>query len=112
VRLENLTISYSRKVVTIDLLHLLFGSTVCVVEHNNEAAGKPFLQIFREADRDFHKDISQSFRPAVLMINNAKTGKVFKAGEINHKVPAGSLRFYFFLLFLFLFLQFETFVDG
>jgi methenyltetrahydromethanopterin cyclohydrolase len=89
---------------------ILYGGTVyLVVEHDDEAAlkkiveqtpsntskdyGKPFLQIFREADKDFYKIDHNLFAPAVLMVNNAKTGKVFKAGEINPKVLAESLGF-------------------
>jgi methenyltetrahydromethanopterin cyclohydrolase len=89
---------------------ILYGGTgYLVVEHDDEAAlkktveqapsntskdyGKPFLQIFREADRDFYKIDHNLFAPAVLMVNNAKTGKVFKAGEINPKVLAESLGF-------------------
>jgi len=55
--------------------------------------GKPFLQIFREADRDFYKIDHNLFAPAALMVNNAKTGRVLKAGEINPKVLAESLGF-------------------
>jgi methenyltetrahydromethanopterin cyclohydrolase len=55
--------------------------------------GKPFLQIFREADRDFYKIDHGLFAPAVLMINNAKTGRTFKAGQISPKVLAQSLGF-------------------
>ena len=55
--------------------------------------GKPFLQIFREADKDFYKIDHNLFAPAVLIVNNAKTGKVFKAGEINPKVLSESLVF-------------------
>jgi len=89
---------------------ILYGGTVyCVVDYDDEAAlqkivdqapsmaskdyGKPFLQIFREADKDFYKIDHNLFAPAVLMVNNAKTGKVFKAGEINPKVLAESLGF-------------------
>ena len=89
---------------------ILYGGTVyCVVEYDDEAElkkivaqapsrtskdyGKPFLQIFREADRDFYKIDHNLFAPAVLMIGNAKTGRVFKAGEINPKVLAESLGF-------------------
>jgi methenyltetrahydromethanopterin cyclohydrolase len=53
--------------------------------------GKPFLQIFRNADRDFYKIDHNLFAPAALIVNNAKTGRVFKAGEINPKVLAQSL---------------------
>ncbi|HLE75182.1 MAG TPA: methenyltetrahydromethanopterin cyclohydrolase, partial [Candidatus Bathyarchaeia archaeon] len=53
--------------------------------------GKPFLQIFKEADRDFYKIDPNLFAPAVLIINNVKTGRVFKAGEINGEVLKESL---------------------
>jgi len=46
------------------------------------------LQVFREADRDFYKIDHNLFAPAKLMINNAKTGKIFEAGKIN----GGALR--------------------
>ena len=89
---------------------ILYGGTVyCTVEYDDEAAlqkivdqapskaskdyGKPFLQIFREADRDFYKIDHNLFAPATLMINNAKTGRVFKAGETNPKVLSQSLGF-------------------
>ena len=89
---------------------ILYGGTVyLVVEHDDEAAlkktveqapsntskdyGKPFLQIFREADRDFYKIDHNLFAPAVLMMNNAKTGRVFKAGEANPEVLLQSLGF-------------------
>jgi methenyltetrahydromethanopterin cyclohydrolase len=55
--------------------------------------GKPFLQIFREANRDFYKIDHNLFAPSTLIINNAKTGKVFKAGETNSKVLLQSLGF-------------------
>jgi methenyltetrahydromethanopterin cyclohydrolase len=89
---------------------ILYGGTVyCTVEYDDEAAlqkivekapsgtskdyGKPFLQIFREADRDFYKIEHNLFAPATLMVNNAKTGRVFKAGEANPKVLLQSLGF-------------------
>lgn len=89
---------------------ILYGGVVyCTVDFEDEATlqkiveqapskaskdyGKPFLQIFREADRDFYKIDHNLFAPAVLMVNNAKTGRVFKAGEINPKVLAESLGF-------------------
>ncbi len=89
---------------------ILYGGTVyCTVDYNDEAAlqkiveqapsknskdyGKPFLEIFREADRDFYKIDHNLFAPAVLIVNNANTGNVFKAGEINPKVLEESLGF-------------------
>ncbi len=55
--------------------------------------GKPFLQIFLEAEKDFYKIDHGLFAPAALIINNAKTGRTFKAGQINPKVLAQSLGF-------------------
>jgi methenyltetrahydromethanopterin cyclohydrolase len=89
---------------------ILYGGTVYLtVDYDNEAAlqtmvnqapsmaskdyGKPFLQIFREADKDFYKIDHGLFAPAVLMINNAKTGRTFKSGQINPKVLTQSLGF-------------------
>lgn len=89
---------------------ILYGGTVyCTVNYDDEDAlqkivdqapsmaskdyGKPFLQIFREADKDFYKIDHGLFAPAVLIINNAKTGKTFKVGKINPKVLAESLGF-------------------
>ena len=89
---------------------ILYGGTVYLtVDYDDEAAlqkiveqapslaskdyGKPFLQIFREADRDFYKIDHGLFAPALLMINNAKTGRTFKAGKINPKVLSQALGF-------------------
>jgi methenyltetrahydromethanopterin cyclohydrolase len=89
---------------------ILYGGTVfCAVEYDDEAKlqeivnqtpsmmskdyGKPFLQIFREADKDFYKIDHNLFAPAVIMINNVKTGRTFKAGKINSTVLSESLGF-------------------
>ncbi|MEM3641652.1 MAG: methenyltetrahydromethanopterin cyclohydrolase [Candidatus Bathyarchaeia archaeon] len=45
--------------------------------------GKPFLEIFKAAEYNFYKIDPNIFAPAVLIINNVKTGKVFKAGEFD-----------------------------
>jgi methenyltetrahydromethanopterin cyclohydrolase len=79
---------------------ILYGGVVyCTVDYDDEAAlqkiveqapskaskdyGKPFLQIFKEADRDFYKIDHNLFAPAMLIINNAKTGHTFRAGKMN-----------------------------
>ena len=89
---------------------ILYGGTVyCTVEYDDEVElqkivekapsgtskdyGKPFLQIFKEADRDFYKIDHNLFAPATLMVNNLKTGRVFKAGAANPKVLSQSLGF-------------------
>ncbi len=87
---------------------ILYGGTVYLtVESDDEAGlektvkeapsknskdyGKPFLQIFREATRDFYKIDHNLFAPAVLIVNNAKTGNVFRAGEVNSEILQESL---------------------
>jgi len=79
---------------------ILYGGVVyCTVDYDDEQAlqkiveqapsikskdyGKPFLQIFKEADRDFYKIDHNLFAPATLTINNVQTGRTFRAGKIN-----------------------------
>ncbi|MGQ9539057.1 MAG: methenyltetrahydromethanopterin cyclohydrolase [Candidatus Bathycorpusculaceae bacterium] len=45
--------------------------------------GKPFLEIFKAAGYDFYKIDPNIFAPAVVIVNNVKTGSLFKHGEIN-----------------------------
>jgi len=45
--------------------------------------GRPFLQIFKEANYDFYKIDPNLFAPAVVSVNNVETGSVLKAGKIN-----------------------------
>jgi methenyltetrahydromethanopterin cyclohydrolase len=79
---------------------ILYGGRSCyVVECNNEeklkeivnkapseaseAYGKPFKEIFKEANCDFYKIDPDLFAPAVVIVNNAKTGNIFAGGKIN-----------------------------
>jgi methenyltetrahydromethanopterin cyclohydrolase len=50
-----------------------------------------FLDIFKEAGFDFYKIDTNIFAPAVVSINNMKTGKTFTAGNIDAEVIKGSL---------------------
>lgn len=59
----------------------------------SKAYGKPFLEIFEEAGKDFYKIDPNIFAPAVVIVNNVKTGNVFKSGEINTKPLLQSLGF-------------------
>ncbi len=49
----------------------------------SKAYGKPFIEIFKEANCDFYKIDPNLFAPAILVVNNTRTGSMFKAGEIN-----------------------------
>lgn len=44
--------------------------------------GKPFLDIFREADHDFYKIDPMLFSPAEIVFHNIETGSAFRFGEI------------------------------
>ncbi|PVX27798.1 MAG: methenyltetrahydromethanopterin cyclohydrolase [Candidatus Bathyarchaeum sp.] len=54
--------------------------------------GKPFMKIFKEAGYDFYKIDPGLFAPAVFVINNAKTGKTFKAGKVDIEVFKKSIK--------------------
>lgn len=54
--------------------------------------GKPFMEIFKEAGYDFYKIDPGLFAPAVFVLNNAKTGKTFRAGKIDVDVFKKSIK--------------------
>lgn len=53
--------------------------------------GRRFAEIFKEAGYDFYKIDPSLFAPAVIIVNNAKTGRTFKAGKINAEVLKQSM---------------------
>ncbi|MGB9854133.1 MAG: methenyltetrahydromethanopterin cyclohydrolase [Candidatus Bathyarchaeales archaeon] len=59
----------------------------------SENYGRPFFEIFKAAEYNFYKIDPNIFSPAVVIVNNVKTGKVFKAGELNVKTLMESLGF-------------------
>jgi methenyltetrahydromethanopterin cyclohydrolase len=61
------------------------------VSSNSTQYGRPFAEIFKEANKDFYNIDPNIFTPAVLTINNIRTGKTFTAGKINKKVLKRSL---------------------
>jgi len=50
-----------------------------------------FLDIYKEAGFDFYKIDTNIFAPAVVSINNMKTGKTFTAGNLDVEVMKASL---------------------
>ena len=46
--------------------------------------GKPFNEIFKEANYDFYKIDSGLFAPAIYTVKNTKTGESITVGEKNH----------------------------
>jgi len=57
----------------------------------SEQYGRPFIEVFKEANFDFYKIDPDLFAPAALMINNVKTGRTFKAGRLNISMLRKSL---------------------
>jgi methenyltetrahydromethanopterin cyclohydrolase len=57
-----------------------------VVSAASRAYGRPFVDIYEEAGRDFYQIPLDLHSPAVLHINNLRTGQTFSAGEINYSV--------------------------
>ncbi|MEM2936702.1 MAG: methenyltetrahydromethanopterin cyclohydrolase [Candidatus Bathyarchaeia archaeon] len=58
---------------------------------SSKSYGRPFAEIFKEANYDFYQIDPGLFAPALLIVNNAKTGNSFKAGKINVEVLMKSL---------------------
>ena len=50
------------------------------------AYGKPFLEIFEEAGRDFYKIDPHLFSPAEILFHNVSTGSAFHFGGTDHDV--------------------------
>jgi methenyltetrahydromethanopterin cyclohydrolase len=57
----------------------------------SESYGRPFLEIFKEANYDFYKIDPHLFAPAVIAVSNLETGKTFRAGNLNITVFKESL---------------------
>ena len=58
---------------------------------NSKDYGKPFMEVFKAADYDFYKIDKGMFAPAVVVINDMTTGKVYRAGKVNAEVLKKSL---------------------
>jgi methenyltetrahydromethanopterin cyclohydrolase len=61
-----------------------------VVARSSAAYGKPFIEIFEAANRDFYAIPLDLHSPAVVHLNNLTTGRTFSAGEINEQVLVDS----------------------
>ena len=68
------------------------GSSKMLQEARRLAQKNPrFLDIYKEAGFDFYKIDTNIFAPAIVSINNMKTGKTFTAGSLDVNVLKGSL---------------------
>lgn len=52
----------------------------------SRAYGRPFLEIFEDAGRDFYQIALDLHSPAVVQINNLRSGRTFSAGAINDEI--------------------------
>ncbi|OUJ18472.1 Methenyltetrahydromethanopterin cyclohydrolase Mch [Methanonatronarchaeum thermophilum] len=50
---------------------------------NSEKYGKPMIEVYKEADKDFYKIDQDFFAPAQITVNTTNNGKLKKYGEIN-----------------------------
>lgn len=57
-----------------------------VVARSSSAYGKPFIEIFEAANRDFYAIPLDLHSPAVVHLNNLTSGRTFSAGQINETV--------------------------
>lgn len=86
---------------------ILYGGTAYyIVEYDNDEEleaivaktpaktsrdyGRPFIEIFKEAKYDFYKIDPDLFAPAILVVNNIRTGRTFETGRINVEALARS----------------------
>ncbi len=53
---------------------------------SSEGYGKPFYDVFKEAEYDFYKIDKGMFAPAEVVINDLGTGELFRAGYVNVKL--------------------------
>jgi len=87
---------------------ILYGGRVYFeVEHENDddldkivketpsststSYGKPFYDTFKESGFDFYKIDAGLFAPAVVTVNNLKTGRIHSAGKINEEILLKSI---------------------
>ena len=61
-----------------------------VISSACEAYGRPFIEIYEDAGRDFYEIPIELHSPAEVHLNNLVSGNTFSAGSINHDVLRAS----------------------
>jgi methenyltetrahydromethanopterin cyclohydrolase len=89
----NYTLSYDDEKELENIVKQAPSSSSKMLQEAKRLADKNprFLDIFKEADFDFYKIDPNIFAPAVVTINNIKTGKTFTAGNLDIEVMKSSL---------------------
>lgn len=52
----------------------------------SDSYGKPFFDVFKEAEFDFYKIDKGMFAPAEVVINDLRTGEIFRTGYVNNEL--------------------------
>jgi len=89
----NYTVSYEDDQKLENLVKLAPSSASKMLQEARRLAEKNprFLDIFKEAGFDFYKIDPDIFAPAIVTVNNSKTGKTFRAGSLDIEVLKSSL---------------------
>ena len=93
VGVTSYTVSYEDEEKLQSIVKQAPSSASAMLQEAKRLANKNprFLDIFKEAGFDFYKIDTNIFAPAIVSINNTKTGKTFTAGNIDADVIKGSL---------------------
>ena len=89
----NYTVSHEDDAKLENLVKLAPSSSSKMLQEARKLAEKNprFLDIFKEAGFDFYKIDPDIFAPAIVVVNNPRTGKTFRAGSLDIEVLKGSL---------------------
>jgi len=89
----NYTVTYEDDEKLGNLVMMAPSSASKMLQEAKRSARKNprFIDIFREVGFDFYKIDPNIFAPAVVVVNNLKTGKTFQAGNLDIEVLKGSL---------------------
>ena len=88
------TVSYDNDEELEKIVNMAPSSASQWMQEAKKLAKKPpsFLEILREAEYDFYKIDPNLFAPAIVVVNNKKTGKIFQAGSLDFEVLRTSLQ--------------------
>jgi methenyltetrahydromethanopterin cyclohydrolase len=89
----NYTVSYEDDEKLGNLVMMAPSSASKILQEAKRLADKNprFIDIFKEVGFDFYKLDPNIFAPAVVVVNNLKTGRSFRAGSLDIEVLKGSL---------------------
>jgi methenyltetrahydromethanopterin cyclohydrolase len=89
----NYTVDYEDEQKLESIVKLAPSSASKMLQEARRLAEKNprFLDIFKEAGFDFYKIDPNIFAPAVVAVNNVRTGRTFRAGMLDIEVMKGSL---------------------